>query len=224
MNWRIDELKNLTIMSNSDAHSAPKLGREANIMDVQVNYKDIYEAIKTNDKRFVGTIEFYPDEGKYHYDGHAKCNVSFSPEETKKLNGICPVCKKPLTVGVMYRVGELANEKEDYKPKNHKTVEYIVPLQEIIAECLGQKVTSNKVILAYEKLVYETTDEFSLLRHAKSDTLKRSGIPRLDEAIERMRKGNMVIKPGYDGVYGVVKVFEEKEGNKQSTPQLGLGF
>jgi len=215
MNWRVKGLQDKTIVSNSDAHSAQKLGREANVINANLSYADIYQAIKTNDERFVGTIEFYPDEGKYHYDGHATCKVSFSPEETKKLKGVCPVCNRPLTVGVMYRVGELASEKEDFKPKNHKRVEYIVPLQEIIAECLETKVTAKKAVEGYEKVIFEMDDEFTLLRKTSLKDLEKAPIPRLGEAINRMREADIVIKPGYDGIFGIVKIFPQDEKERQ---------
>src|SRR5690606_25439646 len=126
--------------SNSDAHSPQKLGREATVIATELNYEEVINAIKTNDDRLVGTIEFFPHEGKYHYDGHRACNIRFSPEETREHDGICPKCHNPLTVGVDYRVGEIANHPEDYKPQKQKQVEYIIPLPEIIAEIEGKGV------------------------------------------------------------------------------------
>jgi len=139
MNWRLKELQKVTVISNSDAHSAAKLGREATVVDCELSYKEIIDAIKTNDERMVGTIEFYPEEGKYHYDGHRLCNVRLRPDETKKIGGICPKCGKPLVIGVDHRVSDLSDFALDYKPDNHKQVEYIIPLAEMIAEAKGLK-------------------------------------------------------------------------------------
>jgi DNA helicase-2/ATP-dependent DNA helicase PcrA len=213
MNWRIKELQGKTIISNSDAHSPQKLGREANVINANLSYQDIIGAVRTNDERFVGTIEFYPEEGKYHNDGHRICNISFSPQETKKHNGICPVCSKPLIIGVQNRVDSLANlpvnshsKNGDYKTS--KTIEYIVPLCEMIAEMKGVK-SSNaaSVIKGYEKLYSKFGDEFSMLRKIPVNEFKENGFEEIGEAIERMRKGEVFVTPGYDGVFGVIKVF-----------------
>ncbi|MBD3244597.1 MAG: DNA helicase UvrD [Candidatus Moranbacteria bacterium] len=208
MNWRLDQLKNLTILSNSDAHSPLKMGREANILNCKPTYKNIIKTIQSNDKRMIGTIEFFPQEGKYHCDGHRKCNVVFTSEQTKKHKGICPKCNKPLVVGVNYRVGELADEKSNYKPKQHKKVEYIIPLLEILSELGGFKKPGKKVMRDYEKLYSVLGDEFSILRKVPIEKIKEAGFEKLAGGIERMRKGQVHITPGFDGVFGIIKVFE----------------
>jgi len=208
MNWRLDELQKVTVISNSDAHSLPKLGREANVLSCEPTYKKIINAIKTNSDYFIGTIEFFPQEGKYHFDGHRLCNVSFTPEETKKHKGICPVCHKALTVGVDYRVGEIANHPESYKPKKHKKVEYIIPLIELIAQMQGKNTQTKPVQAEYIKIYEALGDEFSILRKMKTDKIKTAGFTQLAHVIDRMRRGDVYIEPGYDGVYGVIKLFK----------------
>ncbi len=224
MNWQLTELRHVTIISNSDAHSPQKLGREANVMFCKLDYKDIINGIKTNDKRFIGTIEFFPQEGKYHYDGHTICNIRFAPEETKKHNGICPVCKKPLTIGVDYRVDELANYKPEDKPKNHKQVEYIIPLPEIIAEMKNRRSGTKTVNEEYEKIIKKIGDEFSVLRKIPVEQIKKLGFLELSNIITRMRKGDVHIEPGYDGVYGVIKLFKNDTERKMSGEQMSLGL
>ncbi|MDQ5951076.1 MAG: hypothetical protein QG639_353, partial [Patescibacteria group bacterium] len=146
MNWQIPELQKVAITSHSDAHSPQKLGREATLINCELSYQNIIEALKTNDERLVGTIEFYPQEGKYHYDGHRGCGVSFSPEESSHLEGICPVCGKGLTIGVENRVQQLSQPNNEQFKKN---VEYIIPLTELIANSLHLKSTNSKKVQAY---------------------------------------------------------------------------
>ncbi|KKQ38926.1 MAG: DNA/RNA helicase, superfamily I [Candidatus Roizmanbacteria bacterium GW2011_GWA2_37_7] len=222
MNWRLDELQNVTIVSNSDAHSPQKLGREANIISSPLNYKDIIGAIKTNDERMVGTIEFFPQEGKYHYDGHRLCGFSCASEETKKLNGICPKCHKPLTVGVEYRVGEIADHPENYKPTKHKQVEYVIPLPEMISEMMKVGVQSKKVQTEYEKVYTALGDEFSILRSLSLGKIRTAGFVELADVIERMRKGDIYIEPGYDGVFGKIKLFKSDIERKKLGNQMSL--
>ncbi len=216
MNWRLKELKNLTIVSNSDAHSLQKLGREANILDCGLNYQEIINTLKTNDKRMIGTIEFYPQEGKYHYDGHRKCHFSCSPEEAEKLDNICPKCEKPLVIGVMHRVHDLADHSEDYQPKKHKNVEYIIPLAEVIGEIKGIKSAKSKTVMKeYHELIKKFGSEFTILRKTPIQDLQKENYTQLAEAIHRLRSRNIIVKPGYDGVYGKIKVFkDEKDKNK----------
>lgn len=214
MNWRLKQLEGLTLLSHSDAHSPQKLGREADILDCKTDYDDILEAIKSNDKRIVGTIEFYPQEGKYHLDGHRKCKFSCMPSKTKKLKGNCPKCGKPLIIGVHNRVAELADFKEDFKPKKHKKVEYIIPLAEMIAEAEGIKSTMSKTVQTeYEKMYSKLGDEFSVLRTIPIKDIKDAGFEKLSQGIAKMREGKVNVQGGFDGVYGVIKVFEKGEGN-----------
>lgn len=224
MNWQLEELRHITIISNSDAHSPQKLGREANVMNCELRYKDIIDGMKLNDSRFLGTIEFFPQEGKYHYDGHKNCNIRFTPEETKKHNGICPVCKKPLTVGVDYRVTEIADYKPEDKPKKHKKVEYIIPLPEIIAEMKNKRVGTKTVDEEYDKIIKKLGNEFSILRKISVEEIKKAGFLELSKVISRMRKGDVHIEPGYDGVYGVVKLFKNDTERKMTGDQMSLGL
>ncbi|MCL5090548.1 MAG: endonuclease Q family protein [Patescibacteria group bacterium] len=221
MNWRLTSLQNLAIISNSDAHSPEKLGREATILNCEMNYRDLAEAIKTNDQRIIGTIEFFPEEGKYHYDGHRTCNVRLSPPETKKRGGICPVCFKPLTVGVDYRVEELANHPFDYQPEKHKSVEYIIPLLEIIAELKKMGTNSKAVQELYQKAIAAFGSEFDILRRVPLEKIKND-FPELAYGLERMRQGTIYIEPGYDGVFGVIKLFETGNQRKEICGQMSL--
>lgn len=215
MNWRLSALDNITLISNGDSHSPKKIGREANVFDLKENsYDEIYNILKEKDKKkFLYTIEFYPQEGKYHYDGHAKCKISFSPQETKKHKGICPKCKKPLVLGVDYRVDELADRPKGFKPENPIPYKSLVPLAEIIAECFQVGSGSKKVMQAYEKLIEKFGSEFKILLDVSTEDLKKEN-ELLAEAIRRVREGQMHVVPGYDGVFGIVKIFNEQEIKK----------
>lgn len=222
MNWRLSQLERMTMVSNSDAHSARKLGREANVINSELNYADIIGAIRSGDARMVGTIEFFPQEGKYHYDGHRICGISLSPEESKKLDNICPRCGKPLVLGVDHRVNEIADRPESFKPVNHKQVEYIIPLAEMIAEIHGTKSSSSKKVEEeYFSLTAKLGNEFSILRKVRPDQFAAEGFHQIGESIRRMREGQVHIEPGYDGVYGIIKVFAPGE-NSQSKRQNSL--
>jgi DNA helicase-2/ATP-dependent DNA helicase PcrA len=208
MNWRLKQLDGLAITSNSDAHSPQKLGREATVIQSSPTYDDFVGAIKTNDTRLKGTIEFFPEEGKYYYDGHRSCGIRFSPEETKQHRGICPVCGKPLVVGVSYRVNELAN-RTIAEENQTKTVEYIVPLIEVIAELHGMKTTTGKAVTsAYNRAIFGLGSEFDILRKIPLEQVQDYSSD-LALAVERIRTGNVHRDPGYDGVYGAVKVFND---------------
>lgn len=213
MNWRIPFLDNKAIMSGSDAHSLPKLGREATIFETELSYNAIMAALRSRGKEFAGTIEFFPEEGKYHYDGHAACKFSSSPSETKKHKGLCPKCGKGMTVGVMARVEELADlgRQVGFKPPWAKVFYSFVPLDEVIAKALGVGVGSKGVAQEYDKAVEKFGSEFAILIEASEQDLK-SGLPAvLAEGVIRMRQGKVKIEPGYDGEYGKVKIFEEEE-------------
>lgn len=221
MNWRLKQLDGIAITSNSDAHSPQKLGREATVLNCEPTYNNVISAIKTNDSRLQGTIEFFPEEGKYHYDGHRLCGVKFSPEETQKHNGICPVCHKPLVVGVDYRVDELADRTLEQE-KSNKKVEYIVPLTEAIAELHGTKSVSGKaVITEYDKLINGLGDEFSILRKLPLGQIGACS-PQIAMAVERIRTNQVYRDPGYDGVYGTVKVFKDAAHRAETLNQLSL--
>jgi DNA helicase II / ATP-dependent DNA helicase PcrA len=223
MNWRVANLDGIAITSNSDAHSPGKLGREATVVDAKLSYDDIFGAYQTNDKRLVGTIEFFPEEGKYHYDGHRACNIRLAPEETRERGGICPNCTKPVVVGVDYRVGELADRPADFFPEHAKQVEYIIPLAEIIAELRGTKSTAGKAVSAdYHDAIDRLGDEFSILRNVPIEAIEAAGLPMLSHAIKRLRTGDVVREPGYDGLFGTIKVFKSLSERQEMASQLSL--
>ena len=212
MNWRISGLDGLTLVSNSDAHSPAKLGREANILNTELSYPAIKSAIRSGDpERFQGTFEFYPEEGKYHLDGHRKCNVRLWPQKTVKRGGICPKCKKPLTLGVLYRVEELADRPKGRKPHKHLPYHSIIPLTEVLSEILMVGPGSKKVRKNFNELLEKYGPEFKILHSLEPTVLDGSGIPLLGEAIRRMRKGKIELSPGYDGEFGKIKMFRPSE-------------
>ncbi|MCE5195350.1 MAG: endonuclease Q family protein [Nitrospiraceae bacterium] len=210
MNWRLSNLDRITMTSHSDAHSPAKIGREANILDTEISYSCIVEAIKTK-KGFTGTIEFFPEEGKYHYDGHRLCGVSLTPKETIKNNFICPSCGKKVTVGVMHRVEKLADRDEGYRPKGAPFFKSIIPLPEIISETIKVGVSSKAVANAYFNLLDKLGNEFKILMDSTLDDIEQAGTPLLKEAVSRMRLGDVHITPGFDGEYGKIKIFESVE-------------
>lgn len=223
MNNRVPHLDGIAITSHSDAHSPQKLGREATVVNAGLSYDDILGALKTNDDRLVGTIEFFPEEGKYHLDGHRSCSVRFTPEETKAADGLCPVCGKPLVVGVENRLNDLATRPRGHLADGAKRVEYIIPLAEILAELKGTKSTSGKAVTAdYFNVLSRLGDEFSVLRNVPPDTIRDAGFPLLALAIERLRAGNVVRDPGFDGVFGTIKVFKDPAERADITNQLTL--
>ncbi|MDP3260410.1 MAG: endonuclease Q family protein [Thermodesulfovibrionales bacterium] len=213
MNWRLSCLDRITLTSHSDAHSPHKIGREANILDTDVSYTAITNAVKKKGG-FIGTIEFFPEEGKYHYDGHRVCGVSLSPEETIKNNYLCPVCGKKVTIGVMHRVDKLADRKNGFKPENAPVFYSVIPLAEIISETLKVGVNSKAVRNEYFKLLENLGNEFKILMDCTAEEIESAGSPQLAEAISRMKKGKVSIAPGFDGEYGKVKIFEEVERKK----------
>lgn len=223
MNWRIANLDGLAITSHSDAHSPQKLGREATVIMSDLTYDDIIGAIKTNDARLIGTIEFFPEEGKYHLDGHRSCDVKFTPAQTKAAGGVCPVCAKPLVVGVEHRLDSLATRPNGFLPASPKQVEYIVPLAEIIAELKGVKsVTGIAVMQEYHKVLTRHGDEFSVLRTLPTEAIRANGFPLLALAIDRLRSGDVVRDAGYDGVYGTIKVFKNAAERQAALNQPAL--
>ncbi len=211
--WRLADGRRLTLISNSDAHSPQKLGREANAFDTELNYPSIIKAIKEK-KGFLYTIEFYPQEGKYHFDGHRNCNVSLSPKESKKYNSLCPVCGKPLTLGVAHRIEELADKEEGFRPQGAIPFKSLIPLEEIIAEALGCGVKTKKAAKYYNQLLKTFKTEFNILLDVSKQELEKETLPEIVEAIIRVRQGRVMINPGYDGVYGEVGIFSKKERNK----------
>ncbi len=205
MNWRLSKLDSITLISNSDAHSPSKIGREANIFDTELSFEGITEAIKTK-KGFLGTVEFFPEEGKYHYDGHRVCGVRLSPKETIQRNYLCPLCGKRVTVGVMHRVEVLADRQEGFNPPQAIPYKSIIPLQEIMAEINNTSAQSKTVSNLYFKAINNLGSEYDILLNKKlTDIEKFNEI--LAEAIERVREGKIIVEPGYDGEYGKIKVF-----------------
>jgi uncharacterized protein (TIGR00375 family) len=223
MNWRLSALDRITLISNSDAHSPSRLGREANAFDCALDYKEVAETIRKKDRRkLLFTIEFFPEEGKYHYDGHRQCGVISSPSQTKANQYLCPSCHKKLTVGVMHRVEELADRPEGFIPKNAIPSIHLIPLEEVIAEALGVRVGTKSVEMEYERLVERGGSEFQILLHATPDELASFVPPKILEGIVRMRQGKLSIVPGHDGVYGKITLFPEREGKEESKEQLKL--
>ena len=212
MNWRLSQLDKITLISNSDSHSPSRIGRESNVFDTEVDYFSITDVIKKKDaKRFLYTVEFFPEEGKYHIDGHRKCNVSMNPEETRKNKGICPVCKKPLTIGVLYRVLQLADRPEGYKPENAIPFKSLVPLDQIIADVLDMGVSTKAVQKEYVELINRFGNEFNILLNADREEIEGASSPEIAEGIMRVREGKLKIEPGYDGVYGKIRIFSKEE-------------
>lgn len=208
MNRRLSALDRVALISNSDCHSPQKIGREANIFDTDISYEAMTNAIKSR-KGFEGTIEFFPEEGKYHYDGHRNCGVSLTPKETMAHFYLCPVCGKKVTVGVMHRVEKLADRDEGFMPANGQKFSSIIPLPEIISETIKVGPSSKAVAKIYSELLEKLGSEFRILMHTPLDEIERASTPLLREAISRVRSGNVHIAPGYDGEYGKVKIFED---------------
>ncbi|MBI2596555.1 DNA helicase UvrD [Candidatus Daviesbacteria bacterium] len=265
MNWRIKELDNRSILSSSDAHSLPNLGRESTVFDLaEFTYDNLWRAITQlsviaskakqssleikeiatgrhgdprNDK-VIGTIEFYPEEGKYHYTGHRNCNVKYAPQDSKLKGTTCPVCKRGLTIGVMERVEKLADRgaeelgeiKEEgvVKSKNLDRPEYrmLVPLLQVIAEAFNTAPTTQKVLNEYKKLTTALGSEIKILTKVDIQEIAKISGERIAEGVKKDRDGDLVIDPGYDGVYGVVKIWQSDDESvkeeKNEIPQLGL--
>jgi len=223
MSWRLSALDKFSIISNSDSHSPSKIGREANVFDCELNYKTIREVLKTKDKkRFLYTIEFFPEEGKYHYDGHRLCDMRLSPKETKQNNGRCPKCGKPVTVGVMNRVEQLADRPEGFKPDNAIPFKNFIPLDEIIAEAKGMGKASQAVEKEYRMAVAKFGTEFEILLRATKEDLNKGLPPRIADAVMRVRQGKVHINAGFDGEYGVISIFGEEDKPEKSEEQLSL--
>ncbi len=216
MLWRFEELKEgkINVVSFSDAHSfwPWRIGRECTIFDIpELSYDNVIKAIRTG-KGLKSTIETPPSYGKYHYDGHRNCNFSSSPEETKKLNGICPVCKKPLIIGVDYRVEEISKEKKGFRPKNHKPFYSILPLHELIAFNENTSLSTKKVWNVYNPIISNFKNEFEvLLKASKKELLEKNVDEKLTELILLNREGKLKIFPGFDGEYGKIILKEKQE-------------
>lgn len=222
MNWQVSSLDNYSLVSNSDAHSLRKIGREANVFEIpekKLSYDEIIRVIKDRDpKEFLYTIEFFPEEGKYHLDGHADCKFSCLPAQTKKLKGICPKCGKKLLVGVLNRVEALGNREYGYTPKRSVPYKSVIPLEEVIAETYGTGV-GKKVLATYEKMVARHT-EFEILLDLSKDEIATISDPMIAESITRIREGKVQIEGGYDGVFGKVHIHTDEERKKAKQTSL----
>lgn len=223
MNWRLSRLDRYTLISNSDSHSASRVGREANVFDCDPSYREICEILRTRgDKRFLYTIEFFPEEGKYHFDGHRNCKARISPEESKRHQNRCPVCGRKVTIGVMHRVEDLANRPSDYNPGNRTPFKRLVPLDQIVADARGVGVGSKAVEMEYLDLVQRVGTEFEILVDFPEELLRKNIPAKIAEGILRVRAGQVEINPGYDGEYGEVKIFGKGEDPIRGEKQLTL--
>ncbi len=245
MNWRVSALDRYVLVSNSDAHSPEKLGREANLFDCELAYGALFDALHCRDEAssdkpgffekpglseegapgnaspLRGTIEFFPEEGKYHFDGHRACNIVWDPPATRAHNGLCSVCGKPVTVGVMHRVEELADRPESSRPARVLPFHSLIPLPEVLGEVYGVGGSSKQVQAEYMKLLARLGPELTILRDAPLADIVKAGGERLAEGIGRMRRGEVVAQPGYDGEYGVIRVFAGAEAGA-AEGQMGL--
>lgn len=242
MNWQIKELKNRTILSFSDAHSPAKMGREATVFvtkdgisNFQLSYEDIRLAImrKSNKLRIGYTIEFYPEEGKYHFSGHRNCKISFGPDEIKEKGTTCPVCHKRLTEGVLNRLLQLSDPSLDHlvevktnqyglkwhtdRTKHHPPYVKLVPLLEIIAEAMESTVASQKVKTTFHTLTQSVGSELDILLKTPIDEIAKAANPKIAQGISKVRNGDIVIRPGYDGEYGKVKIWQKGEDKAKDT-------
>ncbi len=222
MNWRLSALDRYTLISDSDAHSPHKLAREANLFDTELSYPAIFSALKQEtEETFLGTIEFFPQEGKYHHDGHRKCGISWTPKTTIEHNGICPVCGKKVTVGVSHRVEVLADREDGEKPETAKPFYSLIPLPEILAEAYNVGATSKRVMQGYEYLLTQLGAELAILQDIPLEEIEHVGGGLLSEGIRRMREGKVIAEAGYDGEYGVIRLFDKQE-KQDLTTQLGF--
>ncbi|MEK7161007.1 MAG: endonuclease Q family protein [Patescibacteria group bacterium] len=217
MNWRLSNIDNFSLISNSDSHSPHRIGREANIFEGRLEgYRYLAEALRLGVKapasiknRLIKTIEFFPEEGKYHYDGHRNCKVVWSPEETKKHKGICPVCGKKVVIGVMNRVDTLADRPLGGHPNQTTPFINLIPLEEIIADAFNMGVGTKKVDAEYHELINKFGQEFKILMDLPKEELLKAAKPEVAEAIVRVRERKVKIDPGYDGEYGKIQIYDD---------------
>ena len=200
MNWRLSQLDRMSIISSSDAHSPANMGREATIFELEkLSYKNLMQGLKQQGgivNKISYTIEFYPEEGRYHWDGHRNCGIQFSPTETNKQKGVCPKCKKRLTIGVLNRVGKLADRDEGYQPTGRPLFKSLVPLREIISKSIGKGVNTKSVAQEYEDLIEQGDNEFNVLLNLSPDQLKEMTLPKIADGITKVRSGDIKVTPG----------------------------
>lgn len=219
MNWRLSALDGITLISNSDAHSLEKLAREANVLDTELSYQGLFDAIKQRDGRLLKTLEFFPEEGKYHVDGHRKCQARLDPRETLARNGLCPVCEKPVTIGVLHRVEKLADRPNGRPPAGAAGFQNLVPLKEILSEILKVGPASGKVDAEDRRLLALWGNELAILREVPIETVEPEA-SLLALALDRMRRGNVQVEPGYDGEYGRISLLAEQDFTSTRQPAL----
>lgn len=234
MNWRLSKLDNVALVSFSDAHSPSKLGRELTQFDGELSYTGLYEALKAgapkrasvgakSSTKLLGTVEFFPEEGKYHFDGHREHKIRWSPAETIRNHFLCPVCGRRVTVGVLSRVEALADRADGFRPDSAPDYRRMVPLIEIIAEAFGIGISSKKVIAAYDQLIAQLGNELTILTDSSLTDIETASNPLIAEGVKRVRAGTLHIEPGYDGEFGTVHVFDEEErSNFNSINQASL--
>jgi uncharacterized protein (TIGR00375 family) len=223
MNGRLSALDRFALVSNSDAHSPSKIGREANVFDTEFSYRGLIDALRTNDPaKFLATVEFFPEEGKYHYDGHRKCGIVCPPRESMKTNDLCPKCGKKLTIGVLHRVEELADRESGEGRPGRVPYRNLIPLNEVIAEALGKTPECQGVWDLYFRFIREFGDEHTILTEVPVADLARVSPERVPEAVDRMRKGQVSIAPGHDGEYGQIRIFGEGPAPESCPSQMSL--
>jgi len=227
MNWRLSQNDRFTIISASDAHSLSRIGREATVLEMEqdkFNYDEFFRIIKEKDKNNLKfTIEYFPEEGKYHLDGHGPCQVSFTPEQTKRAGGRCPKCGRKIIVGVISRVNDLADRPEGFVLKSAIPQKHLVPLEEVLSDCFGVGPKSKKVQEIYFKLIERAGNEFAVILDLPIAEVEKVAGSLIAEAVKRVREEKVVKIPGYDGVYGIIKVFTNGERKMlEQSPQIML--
>ncbi|MFH1619879.1 MAG: endonuclease Q family protein [bacterium] len=219
MNWRLSALDKITLISNSDAHSPGKLAREANIFDAELSYDSIFSAIrKCGPSKLLKTLEFFPEEGKYHADGHRKCKARLLPKETMKRKGLCPECGRPVTVGVLHRVEKLADRSGGKKPEGAAAYENLIPLKEVLGEILRVGAAGVRVDREYKRLLISFGSELYILRSLPVEQMRAAGLDLLAPAIRKIREGKVSITPGYDGEFGKISLLEESVSPAKKKP------
>lgn len=223
MNRRLSALDKYTLISNSDAHSPSRIGREANVFNTEFSFQGLMDALKKkNEDRILYTVEFFPEEGKYHYDGHRKCGVLLSPKDTIRHNSICPECGKKVTIGVLHRVQELADREPDEVPSGITPYKNLIPLNEIIAQAMGKTPECRSVWECYFRFIREFGNEHTILTEIPVEQLSQISPDRVSLGIAHMRHGRVNIQPGHDGAYGTISLFEEEEMDAGGLGQLTL--
>jgi DNA helicase-2/ATP-dependent DNA helicase PcrA len=214
MNWRVSQLDRFALLSNSDAHSPANLGREANEFEVPLAYPALFASLRgaaAGAPGFLGTVEFFPEEGKYHLDGHRKCSRRLEPRESRAAKGLCPGCGTPLTIGVLHRVEELADRPAGARPATARPFTRLVPLAEVVGESLGVGPASRRVAELCERVLAQVGPELAVLRDAPPEDVARVAGPLVAEAVSRVREGHVLVEPGYDGEFGTVRIFGSEE-------------